>query len=168
MVTNKGELVMKTHTKLGAGIATLGVAAAVTLASSGSAGAAHGGIVVQGDLTGRAEVANDATNNRVVGDPNGRGEAYVFSSNGTNICYLIEVDKIDTAIAAHIHEAVAGTNGDVVLALSAPSNGTSAGCVEPPTGSGLAAEILLNPSDYYVNVHNAEFPGGAIRAQLGS
>ncbi len=28
------------------------------------------------------------------------------------------------------------------------------------------AEILANPSAYYVNVHNAEFPSGAIRGQL--
>ncbi len=158
---------MKTHTKIGTGIAAFGVAAAVVLASAGGAGAAHGGLVVQGDLSGRAEVANDATNRGIVGDPNGRGEAYVFSSNGTNVCYLIEVDKIAPATFAHIHEAAAGVNGDVVVTLSPPTNGTSAGCVDglDPT---LAAEILLNPSDYYVNVHNAEYPGGAVRAQLGS
>ena len=29
-----------------------------------------------------------------------------------------------------------------------------------------AAEILANPEDYYVNVHNEAFPNGAIRGQL--
>jgi hypothetical protein len=29
-----------------------------------------------------------------------------------------------------------------------------------------AKEILKNPADYYVNVHNAEFPLGALRGQL--
>ncbi len=31
----------------------------------------------------------------------------------------------------------------------------------------LAAAIVANPSDYYVNVHTPAYPGGAIRGQLG-
>ena len=34
-------------------------------------------------------------------------------------------------------------------------------------GDEVAAEIRANPADYYVNVHNATYPGGAIRGQLG-
>jgi hypothetical protein len=30
----------------------------------------------------------------------------------------------------------------------------------------LAKNILKNPSFHYVNVHNAEFPNGALRGQL--
>ncbi|MBS1786273.1 MAG: CHRD domain-containing protein [Acidobacteria bacterium] len=28
-------------------------------------------------------------------------------------------------------------------------------------------DIMKNPGNYYVNVHTAEFPNGAIRGQLG-
>jgi hypothetical protein len=31
-----------------------------------------------------------------------------------------------------------------------------------------AQEILANPEDFYVNVHNAEHPSGAVRGQLES
>ncbi len=30
----------------------------------------------------------------------------------------------------------------------------------------VLAQIEANPSGYYVNLHNARFPGGAIRGQL--
>jgi hypothetical protein len=31
----------------------------------------------------------------------------------------------------------------------------------------VARSLLRNPADYYVNVHNPEHPGGAVRGQLG-
>ncbi len=156
---------MKTKTKI---IGAAGLSAGVILGAVGLAGAAHGGALTEGQFSGRAEVATDATNNRIVGDANGRGDAYVFSTGGGVVCYVLEVDKIGPATAAHIHEAAAGTNGPVVVTLSAPTAGSSAGCVD--TGDeDLAADITLRESaNYYVNVHNAEFPGGAIRAQLGN
>ena len=159
---------MVKKSKIAVGIAGLGVVIAAGLAGVGSAGAAHGGALTDGTFDGRAEVASTATNKSIVGDPNGRGEAYVFSTGGRVICYVIEVSKIGPATAAHIHDAAAGANGPVVVSLSPPTNGSSAGCVD--TGNAvLAADITLNdPSGYYVNVHNAEFPGGAVRAQLGS
>ena len=52
----------------------------------------------------------------------------------------------------------------VVLGLQPPTDGSSGGCVE--VGRTLAKDILKNPADYYVNVHNAEFPAGALRGQL--
>jgi hypothetical protein len=27
-------------------------------------------------------------------------------------------------------------------------------------------DILMTPENYYLNIHNIEFPGGALRAQL--
>ena len=50
------------------------------------------------------------------------------------------------------------------VGLQPPTDGSSSGCVE--AGRTLAKDILKNPADYYVNVHNAEFPGAALRGQL--
>jgi CHRD domain len=32
----------------------------------------------------------------------------------------------------------------------------------------LFADIIENSADYYVNLHNSDFPGGAIRGQLSN
>jgi hypothetical protein len=38
------------------------------------------------------------------------------------------------------------------------------GCGSSPA---VAAGLLSMPSEYYLKVHNAEFPGGALRGELG-
>jgi len=142
------------------------------------AGAGHTNTVLTADLDGRNEVTNGATDRRIVGDPNGRGEIYVFGIDGdpTTLCYVLAVKGIATATAAHIHEAAAGANGPVVANLAAPGDGDAADCLTEgeagpgnapkfPTGESVQA-ILANPGDYYVNVHNAAYPGGALRGQL--
>lgn len=153
-------------------IAGATAAAAVTAAvvPMGMAVAGHANPVLEADLTGRAEVG---TSNRLAGDPNGRGEAYVFGVDGdpTTLCYVLTVDRIGTPVAAHIHEGAAGTNGPVVANLAAPADGNAADCLTEGeagkfVGDQTVAEILADPGNYYVNVHNAEYPGGAIRGQL--
>jgi CHRD domain len=148
--------------------AAAAITAAVVPMSMAMAG--HTNTVLEADLTGRAEVG---TGNRLAGDPNGTGEAYVFGIDGdlTTLCYVLTVDKIGTPLAAHIHEGAAGTNGPVVVNLAAPGDGNAADCLTEGeagkfVGNQTVAEILANPSNYYVNVHNADYPGGAIRGQL--
>lgn len=152
-----------------------GFAAGALFGPLGQADAGHANALLTADLDGRTEVATDATNNRVVGDPDGRGEVYVFGIDGdpATLCYVLTVDGIETAAAAHIHEAAAGANGPVVANLAAPGDGNAADCLTegeagkfPGNPTGIVAEILAHPADYYVNVHNATYPGGALRGQL--
>lgn len=169
------------HTKklalAGGTVAGIATAFALTLST---AQAGHENVVLETDLRGREEVATGATSKRIVGDPNGRGEAYVFGIDGdpTTLCYVLVVDKIETATMAHIHRGERGTNGPIVANLAAPFDGNAADCltegegagtpgVKFPTGEpGIVADILENPSDFYVNVHNSPYPAGAIRGQL--
>lgn len=152
-----------------------GVLAPITIANAG-----HTNSVLTTELDGRSEVATGAKNQRIVGDPNGTGEAYVFGVDGdlTTLCYVLTVDKIGAATAAHIHEGAPGANGPIVVNLAAPGDGNAADCLTEgevgpgttpkfPTGETVQA-ILQNPGDYYVNVHNPEYPGGAIRGQLSA
>ncbi|WP_411720584.1 CHRD domain-containing protein [Mycetocola sp.] len=108
-------------------------------------------------LTGAAEVPGP-------GDPDGRGFAFVRwdTDNGT-ICYNLFVRRIAPATAAHIHVGDENTAGPVVQGLEAPTDGYSAGCVD---NDALADALDANPDNYYINVHNADYPAGAVRGQL--
>lgn len=160
---------MKKSTKLTTAFGAVALAGALAFGVSGIVDAGHGGALTEGDFDGFQEVDPTAKKGSRVGDFNGRGEAYVFSPGGSTVCYILDdIDKIDPATAAHIHAAPAGQNGPVVVALSAPTNGSSAGCVDVGD-SELAADITLRDSaNFYVNIHNERYPAGAIRAQLGN
>ncbi|AKM11582.1 hypothetical protein AB433_05970 [Croceicoccus naphthovorans] len=97
------------------------------------------------------------------GDPDGRGQFMGWVKDG-QLCYRLMVNKIDAATMAHIHTAPAGANGPVAVPLEAPATGKAEGCAD--VDADLLAAMLASPADYYVNVHNAEYPGGAVRGQL--
>lgn len=103
------------------------------------------------------------------GDPNGKGFATLDVYNAGLVCYTLKVQAIETPTAAHIHEAPAGDAGPVVVDLRidlAERHGNRLTYCAP-AAEDVVADIRANPADYYVNVHNPTFPGGAIRGQLG-
>ncbi len=108
-------------------------------------------------LTGDAEVP--------AGDPDGSGEAFLtFNPGQKEVCFQISVSDIAPATATHLHKAPEGVAGPVVIGLIPPTSGFSSDCVSADRD--LIRDILRTPSDYYVNVHNADFPAGAVRGQL--
>jgi hypothetical protein len=99
------------------------------------------------------------------GDPKGGGSASVkVDADKGEVCYKLTATGIAPATMAHIHKAPAGQNGPVAVPLTAPTGGSSEGCA--PVAKDVAAAIVADPAGYYVNVHNAAFPGGAVRGQL--
>lgn len=131
--------------------------AAALLLIAGTQIALAGGRPFSTTLTGAAEVP-------VAGDPDGSGSAYVTLNQGLGeVCFDIMVADVDPIAAAHIHAAEAGVAGGVVVNFNVPANGLS-GCVS--ADADLIKDIRQNPDMYYVNVHNAAFPAGALRGQL--
>jgi hypothetical protein len=109
-------------------------------------------------LTGAAEVPGP-------GDPKGSGTAQVtLNPNTGEVCYELSVENIQEATAAHIHEGALGKEGPVKVSLDAPKTATAKGCKS--ADAALIKAIMQDPTGYYVNVHSAAFPNGAVRGQL--
>lgn len=116
------------------------------------------GMVYTAELTGAAEKPDP-------GDPDGSGKATITIKTSTNeICFELSVAGIDEANAAHIHKGEPDVAGPIVVELTAPAGGSSQGC--SAVRAEVANEIAVTPLSFYVNVHNAKFPKGAVRGQL--
>jgi hypothetical protein len=121
---------------------------------------AAGGRPLSTTLTGAAEVPGP-------GDPDGSGWTSLTLNPGQReICFEIYVaDIVLPATGAHIHVGSATESGPVVVGLAAPdATGWSSGCVTADRS--LIRHIMKHPEHYYINVHNTEFPAGAVRGQL--
>ena len=110
-------------------------------------------------LSGAAEVPGP-------GDPDGRGNAHIrLLPRFDSVCFRLKWRNIGDPTAAHIHRGAKGVAGPVVVPLFVDSNARRRGCVTGVSDE-LSQEIRRNPRGFYVNVHNSEFPMGAIRGQL--
>ena len=109
-------------------------------------------------LTGAQEVGS--------GDHDGAGRAEVsISDNFGQVCYdLNDIRGIGPITAAHIHRGAAGVNGPPVFTLKRANEGGYKGCSDGAEWT--QDRIENNPEAFYVNVHTAEYPNGAIRGQL--
>ena len=118
-----------------------------------SAVLAKGGNSLHATLAGKAETPK--------GDPDGSGTAEV-KINGTSVCWELKTVRIGTPMAAHIHKGKPGVAGPVVVPFGKTYK--TKGCTTATAA--VARAIKNNPAAYYVNVHNAKYPGGALRGQL--
>ena len=151
------------------GLAAACAACVVVVAPGGALGARSD----LGQTFGKGETATMSGTVEVpAGDTDGTGSALVrLNPTEGFVCFRIIVQNVDfPLLAAHIHKAPDGVAGPVVVTLAPPAqqgssnNGAIKGCVTAdPT---LIRDIMANPSQYYVNVHNKQFPAGVIRGQL--
>ncbi len=111
-------------------------------------------------LTGAAEAPTP-------GDPDGTGTAMVnLDVTKGEVCYEVTAQRIDRPTAMHIHEGPAGKSGGIVVTLATPtaSDTTTKGCANADRT--LMGRMAATPGDFYVNVHSAAYPQGAVRGQL--
>jgi hypothetical protein len=104
----------------------------------------------------------NGANETPAADPDGTGTftAEVDPEKG-DFCYTLTSAKIGAPTMAHVHTGAAGTNGAPVVTLD-PKGSDECIAVEPD----VLKPMVATPENYYVNIHNAEFPNGAIRGQL--
>ncbi|HEV8424809.1 MAG TPA: CHRD domain-containing protein [Actinomycetes bacterium] len=150
-------------------VAAVALAAALVL---GLTLLAAPGAAASGDVTLLSASLDGAKEVPGPGDPDGRGRAFVRLAGG-KACFVLEWSRITAPTAAHIHAGGAGVAGPVVVLFFQPATNAAtlpptlnavAGCVE--VDPAVAGAIAASPRDYYVNIHTADFGGGAIRGQL--
>lgn len=145
---------MKQRTAVSAALVTTALAGVVASTLPGSAASGSRGdhrVNLGAVLVGGNEVSE--------GDPDGYGFANV-RVRGAEVCWRITVKAVAPILAAHIHAGPAGVAGPVVV----PLEPFERGCTEAPRRA--ARFIAEHPGEFYVNVHNADFPAGALRGQL--
>lgn len=111
------------------------------------------------------------------GDPDGSGVAIVrLDPDEDRVCYTIVVRDIGAPTepaagvgSAHVHGPLPSTDIAIDLDTVFMSTGTSTyvanDCVNA-AGATIDA-VLADPELFYVNVHNVQFPGGAVEGNLG-
>jgi len=136
------------------GAVAAGVVAAVAVGASAATTATTANLV--GHLAGGVEVPK--------GDLSGKGTANITVNTKTGkVCWKFTISKIDgKPTAAHIHKGGRGVSGPVVVPFGTTFKAKGCTTATPK----LAKAIVAKPGAYYVNVHNAKHPAGAIRSQL--
>lgn len=111
-------------------------------------------------MTGFQEVNGGGQFNQ--GDPDGFGVADLrIDTTVLTVDWNFMIANIALPLTgAHIHQGAAGQNGAVVVNFNAQLSGSGLNDLD-------LANVIANPKNFYVNLHNAEFPGGAIRGQIG-
>jgi hypothetical protein len=118
-------------------------------------------------LNGRNEVPGSA-GSPAAGDSDGRA-IEVLRIKGNQVSFAIKWTGIGAPTAGHLHLGAAGANGAMKVSLfGAPLPATLNAVVGTVTvdDGPLLDSLKSDPGTFYTNLHNGEFPGGAVRGQL--
>lgn len=114
------------------------------------------------DINNFVAFMNGANEAPGAGDPDGIGIGSVSIDTVANTAsWSFLLNNVDIPLTgAHIHSGTAGVAGPVIVNFNAQLSGINL------FDADLASINSGNAAAFYLNVHNAAFPGGAIRGQL--
>ena len=105
------------------------------------------------------------------GDAGARGDVSILTGEPTSqLCALVSVTGASAApTAAHLHKGGSTEVGPTVLTLKTPdpANGGPVACYRGLDQT-VVDDVRANPGGYYIDVHTADHPNGAVRGQLFS
>ncbi|MFI1397746.1 CHRD domain-containing protein [Streptomyces sp. NPDC020681] len=153
------------HGGHGSGHSGSGQAASGSSASTFTKPSGGRALAFAAELSGANEVP--VADGPAVNDPDGKAVALV-KVKGDRVTFALQWKGFVPSLG-HIHQGAAGQNGAVKVPLfgaAMPDSVHSAAGQVAITDAKLANDIRTNPAGFYVNLHSAEFPGGAVRGQL--
>ncbi len=108
-------------------------------------------------MSGRAESPHGA--------PRGVGLGVIAIHAGSMVCWrFAHLHGFVNATVAHIHTGRQGSSGPVLIPLSTAAALHHQGCTHASAATITAIE--RDPAGYYINIHSARYPAGAVRGQL--
>jgi hypothetical protein len=118
------------------------------------------------NMTGAQEVPGP-------GDPDGTATGTITLDDVTgDLSWDITYANISAPTAMHIHGpgGSAGSGAGVYIGLNVATSGGAGTLISSLTHGTLSevTDVLNDPTDFYVNIHNGDFSQGAIRGQLGA
>jgi hypothetical protein len=104
------------------------------------------------------------------GDPDGTGSGTITLNDVTGlVSWNFTYQNITAPTLMHIHTGAAGVSGGILINLGVATSGGAGTLISSTVHGNLAqvTSVITNPQGFYVNIHNASFPGGAVRGQIG-
>lgn len=99
------------------------------------------------------------------GAPAGTGDAIIALHGTSVVCWrFAHLHGFTGATSARVYAGSKDKDGKVVASLSAGPQLHHQGCRHAHPS--VITAIERRPQDYYVNIHSAQYPHGAVRAQL--
>ena len=118
--------------------------------------------------------ADQEPNGASTSESKGHAQIKIYADGSMEFTFTVNNKSDETFTRAHIHKAAAGSNGPIHWDFLEAGNPVPNVTGQPAQLRGVAraraaavlADLLANPSNYYVNVHSTAFPGGAVRGQI--
>jgi hypothetical protein len=151
---------------LAVAIAAAGPAQARPISVADSAGRSAVPLYFTAALNGHNEVT--AEGKPGAGDLDGTARGIV-QIEGSTLTFAFSWRGITAPTMAHIHAGGADVSGPVKVGLimsTMPDSSTAAEGVVSVEDTNLVTAIRANPASFYLNLHTAAFPAGAVRGQL--